>query len=402
MSGKNGESIESSFQKCKQDLSCAYCMKARGANLRCAACRNAYYCSKECQRHHWKTHKPWCLTYQKNREDLKREFRLLLQWRDKVKITMLQPLLLRTFTEELLFAQPATHALVINVKFHYSWRTFIMSDVPKAVPVGDLPGIDWDGMNAETEHMTQQRGFLHYVLLKTIINREPFISIVRPGVTLEQVQGRTGLPPVESIVDFFLNKNRHEFVLQSKLFNAEWERRKQGNLFKQWDVVRRTSAFSNFMINLLRLGSASPMHKTHVAVIVFDYGTGLGEIKELCKFTVITLMHAKALCGHRMSDEEVERMFDLENSPEIEEMRLPNSIFHPALTPVLLAEFPYDESGPSLSPHHVAIVIPQTIGLAGDDDRGTTPVEVCDEMADRLFEEVKRIPLPPIESPSIN
>jgi hypothetical protein len=66
-------------------------------------------------------------------------------------------------------------------------------------------------------------------------------------------------------------------------------------------------------------------------------------------------------------------------------------------------EVPYDEeSGSSISPHHIGIVSLQTIGFAGDADRGTTPVEVCDEMADRLFEEVKRIPLPPIESPSIN
>lgn len=38
---------------------CAKCGK-KGKSLICTRCKNISYCSKECQRSHWKTHKPAC------------------------------------------------------------------------------------------------------------------------------------------------------------------------------------------------------------------------------------------------------------------------------------------------------------------------------------------------------
>ena len=39
--------------------SCAHCSTA-GSKLVCAVCKNAHYCSKECQKAHWKQHKTSC------------------------------------------------------------------------------------------------------------------------------------------------------------------------------------------------------------------------------------------------------------------------------------------------------------------------------------------------------
>lgn len=38
---------------------CASCRKT-GASMRCSRCRKLFYCSRECQRAHWKTHKTTC------------------------------------------------------------------------------------------------------------------------------------------------------------------------------------------------------------------------------------------------------------------------------------------------------------------------------------------------------
>lgn len=44
------------------DSQCAYpdCDSGNKADSRCGRCRKAYYCSRRCQRKHWKDHKPSC------------------------------------------------------------------------------------------------------------------------------------------------------------------------------------------------------------------------------------------------------------------------------------------------------------------------------------------------------
>ena len=41
-------------------MSCSYCLKASAKLSRCGRCRVAAYCSKECQKEHWKKHKQHC------------------------------------------------------------------------------------------------------------------------------------------------------------------------------------------------------------------------------------------------------------------------------------------------------------------------------------------------------
>jgi len=41
--------------------SCASCAEEKANLKRCSRCLQVYYCSKECQHLHWKTHKPFCI-----------------------------------------------------------------------------------------------------------------------------------------------------------------------------------------------------------------------------------------------------------------------------------------------------------------------------------------------------
>ena len=45
------------------DKSCAACGAA--ALMRCSACKAEGYCSRECQREHWKAHKAFCTARKK-------------------------------------------------------------------------------------------------------------------------------------------------------------------------------------------------------------------------------------------------------------------------------------------------------------------------------------------------
>ena len=39
---------------------CAFCHSKMDNLKRCSSCRRVFYCSKTCQKHHWKKHKPEC------------------------------------------------------------------------------------------------------------------------------------------------------------------------------------------------------------------------------------------------------------------------------------------------------------------------------------------------------
>lgn len=39
---------------------CAFCHSNTESLKRCSGCKRAFYCSKTCQRNHWKEHKPEC------------------------------------------------------------------------------------------------------------------------------------------------------------------------------------------------------------------------------------------------------------------------------------------------------------------------------------------------------
>lgn len=42
------------------NTSCVNVACKTGARLRCSACKKAEYCSKKCQKQHWKDHKSFC------------------------------------------------------------------------------------------------------------------------------------------------------------------------------------------------------------------------------------------------------------------------------------------------------------------------------------------------------
>ena len=65
-----------------QIFKCCYCGQS-GAKKGCAKCRIAYYCSRKCQKSHWKSHKKVCKEHEKGKVEVKAE-----EFRDEILYTI--------------------------------------------------------------------------------------------------------------------------------------------------------------------------------------------------------------------------------------------------------------------------------------------------------------------------
>jgi hypothetical protein len=137
--------------------------------------------------------------------------------------------------------------------------------------------------------------------------------------------------------------------------------------------------------------TASPKHKTHVGVIWFEYGISLGEIKGFHHFATLKFENVKANLQSCMSKGLWEYTFGPMEREESVGIR----------APVLLFDSPPSKSVPSLEPAHLGLVTSMDIKLTGG-GRPATPVDLCDALPLRYFEEMKRVPSPTVESLNIN
>jgi hypothetical protein len=59
-SSSTRSSSSSSSSTSSSSKACAACSKDDAKNMQCGRCGNVSYCSTDCQKSHWKTHKPYC------------------------------------------------------------------------------------------------------------------------------------------------------------------------------------------------------------------------------------------------------------------------------------------------------------------------------------------------------
>eukprot|EP00744_Colponema_vietnamica_P003648 GILI01005559.1.p2 GENE.GILI01005559.1~~GILI01005559.1.p2 ORF type:complete len:192 (-),score=48.06 GILI01005559.1:1054-1629(-) len=61
----SSSSSDSSSSIAPAQRTCSSCGKSAESMKSCGSCHNAFYCSRDCQRAHWPTHKPLCVTKKK-------------------------------------------------------------------------------------------------------------------------------------------------------------------------------------------------------------------------------------------------------------------------------------------------------------------------------------------------
>lgn len=63
---------------------CDCCGGGHG-NLKCSRCRSVFYCSRACQKKHWKEHKKWCDIAVRDIADSDQKLLKVIQYRDRLR-----------------------------------------------------------------------------------------------------------------------------------------------------------------------------------------------------------------------------------------------------------------------------------------------------------------------------
>jgi hypothetical protein len=160
---------------------------------------------------------------------------------------------------------------------------------------------------------------------------------------------------------------------------AKWPRMKEQNLSDQTDALMSHKAFSTFHLGCLRLGSKKPRNKTHVILIRFELGTGLGEIASLTSFDVVTEEEAWKLHCSQVSIDTEEREECMTNYFDLEKKMPVYFVDTTEKTSFLVRHCSYS----ALS------------------TKKKTPATRCYEIAEQSFKTLQGVTLPEVKLPSL-
>lgn len=260
---------------------CPVCHKDIPASkiLVCSRCKESIYCGRECQKIDWKDHKGPCkiLTRQKL-EQPHREYRLLKDWSENAN-RLLRWIVAKSLSHEQIKQQPPNHMVFLEVEFDYNYETFLPVELPPNVvhrrdcsdlTLPDFPsrqGIYWMII------LINYRGVLRPFALH--MSQDELDTAETRGMRLGQLESW------ENLHGYL----KTEVGLSSRVFQT-WPQLQEKNINKQLEQLRGPAFWSSFGMHALHLGSPNPLYLTHVVVVKFDFGRGLGEIQKLDRFRV--------------------------------------------------------------------------------------------------------------------
>lgn len=245
----------------------------------CSACASTTYCSVHCQKTHWKEHKPECRKSQKLNSSLFAPA-LFQEWKEKVKANSILELILSYYSQTHGGLSRA-HVVIVQVDFDYNARTFTFVGPPTKMLIETIDDSKYgDGLAEKIQGSLQENEsddaraiIIEYggalVIMSRSINHEMFKLSWEEDICRGTEQILLSSIPTTSL--------------------ETWKEMTMQNLQEQLNVLENHKSFDSFLSDALRAASTKPRHKTHMVVIRFDLGRGLGEIASLSGFQVVTL-----------------------------------------------------------------------------------------------------------------
>jgi len=378
-------------------VGCQQCFKNAGKGtklLLCSKCQAAHYCSKECQVDHWPKHKFLCQemvasSAEAVEDDMVNEYELLAQWKTKSALLMTMASA-STLTRSQMKEQPPSFVIAMNFSFNFNLKTFLFTEKPSTVYIRDLPegfrrtvyqqmrdDEDWRSRGTHDKD-----DCLHYAF-------STFNKVASKEVSIKPLI----FPMSAGNWDDCVHLSK-QIKLKSSLFNKEWAELFDVNLMSQFQALERTADYYGFLRNAFRLLSKKPRHKTHVIVIQFEFGSGLGKVCGLKSYDAVPIEDVRSLFRrHPGFSEEgrkdaIDNALDVENSPHLLETRRthPKNVMLPVL-------FVYQPTYQTIIPSFVELL-----------SLGNESVQRCDQVAHENFLRLQSTAtsLPEVFSPTLH
>jgi len=357
---------------------CHCCLSNLSTVLTCSRCKNATYCSKECQRKHWKDHKPRCELYQQSKAQStnKREFRLLQQFRDAARSEGLAMALVKAFPDRAVFLkQPSRAVVVLEVKFDYNYQSFV--PVKPAEFVHDRSLLPASLQQFEPSYVAPDAEYVQHLLL--LMHEGKFIAMPT-RITVEAWKWNREMTWED------INNMCRLVKLQSSVFDSFHP---GANVKAQLSKIQGLSDFSQFLASALAMNSTKPLHKEKVVVIELELGFGLGEIEQLSSWYLETVPCILKKMAKFTPPPQLERVrtveLNLNSSPYLARAN-PGSSYCPVL-------FCHPKTG-------LYFVLPNAFVFTPS--LPPSSKAECRAAAQRYFQRIAAVELPPVQSPPID
>jgi hypothetical protein len=255
------------------------------------------------------------------------KYRLLQEWKDKVKDGLLGYLLISHYgVAQLKQIQKDKILISMTVDFNYNQRTFLPTpEPPDLLTPSDLLQINPSVASAAMDQyakceqrvatMKNASAFVIIMNYKGIVSMMPNLMM---DVTKIKVQnGGTWNDIVQHLFG--------TIKLQSSVFDS-WVPLQLQNIKQQLNLIRQSPDYQPFLVNALNILTTKPQHKTHIVMVQMNMGLGLGQIDKLIDYQVWTVDKVKK----EMRKSGIEQTMHAARFKEYEAM-LDNREHHPQL-----------------------------------------------------------------------
>jgi hypothetical protein len=363
---------------------------------RCIECQTTSYCNQVCQRAHWKFHKKVCKLSQLAKlddleSDEKRISRWFTEWMAEGQKVILPQLFLGYFGWDTLksMAEPGRRSVVfLQVNFNYNFRTFLLTEPPGRI----IPPVGVDDVLAELMHSKYDEAEERKALFPAEKEWAVVVACVRrngkqPGLLGIFVERNHSIAraPFESLKDNFKG-----VTLTPKKKFRKWTTLSNKNVSKQIKAIKKDANFTLFWGHALHMLCAEPRDSSHAIKVDLEEGLGLGEIKKLKRFRVVTKEEAMAEYEERCHGQEG---FDIESARLQLDLHKSHDDTDPNAAKMAVIMF----IGEAFS----HIVTANVLRMPRSPGPDLTPRE-CDREALRAFCNLVRIQLPHVKSPELH